>query len=164
MPHARGFHALCFSFLCFIQVVLAIAPRDLSNFQGLYSCPVGSSIARVSSVSQVQKVVKNAKKVKAIGVGHSWWRENFFASSSTSSFTSSSNEGEETTIPLGGARGMRYVGEIDERKKTVKVGCGITIRDALDSLEKRDTCYRRFLGTSIKRYAVPSRLDPTVLL
>ena len=114
-------------------MVLAIAPRDLSNFQGLYSCPVGAPIARVSSVSQVQKVVKNAKKVKAIGVGHSWWRENFCASSSSLS----SNEGEETTIPLGGARGMRYVGEINEREKTVKVGCGITIRDLLDSLEKK---------------------------
>ena len=114
-------------------MVLAIAPRDLSNFQGLYSCPVGASIARVSSVSQVQKVVKNAKKVKAIGVGHSWWRENFCASSASLS----SNEGEETTIPLGGARGMRYVGEVDERKKTVQVGCAVTIRDALDSLEKK---------------------------
>ena len=143
MPRARGFHALCFSFPCFIRVVVAIALRDLSNFQGLYSCPAGASIARVSSVSQVQKVVKNAKKVKAIGVGHSWWRENFCASSSSLS----SNEGEETTIPLGGARGMRYVGEVDEREKTVKVGCGITIRDLLTLSRRRDTCYRRFLGT-----------------
>ena len=56
----------------FDDVVRAVAPRDLSNFQGLYSCPTGSSIARVSTVSQLKDVVRDASKVKAIGVGHSW--------------------------------------------------------------------------------------------
>ena len=60
---------------------------------------------------------------------------------------------------------MRYVGEVDEREKTVKVGCGITIRDLLDSLEKKGYVLPTFPWyIRIKRYAVPSRLDPTVLL
>ena len=117
------------AFLSFFDAVRAVAPRDLSNFQGLYSCPTASSIARVSSVSQVREVVRDATKVKAVGLGHSWWRDNFCASKEP-------NLDGQTTIPLGGASGLRYVGGVDTKKKTVKVGCGITIRDVLNALEK----------------------------
>ena len=121
--------------------VLAVAPFDLSNFQGLYSCKRGASIARASTISAIQTAVKAARKVKAVGVGHSWWKENFCASSESSESSVSNIFGlnedfDETTIPLGGATGLTYVGNVDARRKRVKVGCGITIRDALNSIEK----------------------------
>ena len=129
-----------FFFLSFLSA-LAVAPADLSNFQGLYACKTGASIARASTISAIQTAVKAARKVKAVGVGHSWWKENFCASSESSESSVSNIFGlnedfDETTIPLGGATGLTYVGNVDARRKRVKVGCGITIRDALNSIEK----------------------------
>lgn len=131
-PIALSLFLLSFpNLVLFFRSAFAVAPWDLSNFQGLYACPAGASIARASTISAIQTAVKAVRKVKAVGVGHSWWRENFCASSSESS-----NGNDETTIPLGGATGLTYVGNIDTIRKRVKVGCGITIRDALDSIEK----------------------------
>ena len=135
LPPPRALSLFLLSFpnlvVLFFRSAFAVAPWDLSNFQGLYACPAGASIARASTISAIQTAVKAARKVKAVGVGHSWWRENFCASSSESS-----NGNDETTIPLGGATGLTYVGNIDTIRKRVKVGCGITVRDALDSIEK----------------------------
>lgn len=84
---------------------------------------VGTTIARISSIKHIQSAVSRANKVKAVGLGHSWWKENFCAA----------NDG--VTIPIGGASDMKQV-SVNREKTLAKIGCGITIRDVLTKLEK----------------------------
>ena len=79
---------------------------------------VGTTIARISSIKHIQSAVSRANKVKAVGLGHSWWKENFCAA----------NDG--VTIPIGGASDMKQV-SVNREKTLAKIGCGITIRDVL---------------------------------
>jgi hypothetical protein len=79
--------------LLFARGAHAAAPADLSNFQGNYGCSSGVQLARVADVSSssessqggqlaaVQSAVARATRVKATGLGHSWWGDNFCAGS-----------------------------------------------------------------------------------
>lgn len=93
-----------------LQVLLSLgdaaAPADLSNFQGNFGCAEGVRLARVAAnadasppsstsasstsvdsprqhdqVRAVQRAVERASLVKATGLGHSWWKDNFCAGS-----------------------------------------------------------------------------------
>lgn len=54
-------------------------PTELSNFQGFYDCDKRVKVGRPNSVSEAQALVQMFSRVKASGVGHSWWKEQFCA-------------------------------------------------------------------------------------
>jgi len=68
-----------------VRPAAAAAPADLSNFQGNFGCAAGVKLGRVTDVRGVQAAVRGAARVKATGLGHSWWRDNFCAGDAPSS-------------------------------------------------------------------------------
>lgn len=54
-------------------------PLFLANFQSNHRCEDGVKIGRPNTVEELQTIVATYSKVKAVGVGHSWWKEQFCA-------------------------------------------------------------------------------------
>jgi hypothetical protein len=54
-------------------------PYDLSNFQASHSCSAAVKIGRPRNWAQLAELVKSFDRVKAVGMGHSWWAEQFCA-------------------------------------------------------------------------------------
>jgi hypothetical protein len=55
----------------------AIAPQDASNFQGSYPCAEEVRIGRPRTQEDVLALLSAYPRVKANGLGHSWWQEQF---------------------------------------------------------------------------------------
>ncbi len=60
-------------------------PVELSNFQGYYQCNPAVKVGRPTSVADIQTLVTMFPKVRANGVGHSWWKEQFCAGNDSNS-------------------------------------------------------------------------------
>jgi hypothetical protein len=56
---------------------LPIPCAELANFQGYYQCDKRVKVGRPSTVEEAQSLVSMFPHVKASGVGHSWWKEQF---------------------------------------------------------------------------------------
>ena len=54
-------------------------PLEASNFQGHYKCDKGLLLGRPRDYDQLSSMVRRYSKVKAAGVGHSWWAEQLCA-------------------------------------------------------------------------------------
>ncbi|KAK9796706.1 hypothetical protein WJX73_006743 [Symbiochloris irregularis] len=52
-------------------------PQQLSNFQGNFACNQSVTVGRPANVVELLGMVTAFSKVKAVGVGHSWWQEQF---------------------------------------------------------------------------------------
>ena len=48
----------------------ATAPRDLSNFQGLFACSSSVRVGHPKGVKDVQAIVRDFPHVKGMGYGH----------------------------------------------------------------------------------------------
>jgi hypothetical protein len=56
-------------------------PYNLGNFQGYYECDASVQVGRPSTMEDVREMVLCFDRVKAVGVGHSWWQEQFCSGS-----------------------------------------------------------------------------------
>lgn len=54
-------------------------PYELGNFQGFYECEPSVGVARPTTLEEMSKIVTAYDQVKAVGVGHSWWQQQFCA-------------------------------------------------------------------------------------
>lgn len=54
-------------------------PLEVSNFQGHMKCDPSLLVGRPTSYQQLADLVRRFPKVKAAGVGHSWWPEQLCA-------------------------------------------------------------------------------------
>ena len=52
-------------------------PLELGNFQGFYECNPAVGVGRPENLEEASKIVEAYDRVKAVGVGHSWWQEQF---------------------------------------------------------------------------------------
>ncbi len=59
-------------------------PYELSNFQGNEKCAPSVAVGRPRDWGQLASLVRTYPKVKAVGVGHSWWAQQFCAGTNES--------------------------------------------------------------------------------
>ncbi|KAL3133501.1 hypothetical protein ABBQ38_007360 [Trebouxia sp. C0009 RCD-2024] len=52
-------------------------PGKLANFQGYFECDGDVAVGKPRSLSELQDQVLQYDRVKAVGVGHSWWQQQF---------------------------------------------------------------------------------------
>eukprot|EP00854_Cymbomonas_tetramitiformis_P015790 gene15790-18722_t len=102
--------------------VESAAPDSLSNFQGIYACDSSVNIGRPTTPEDVAALIKAFPRVKASGVGHSWWGEQFCSGINSTAIN----------IMMQNMRPLMI--SIDENAKTVKVSAGVTVRQLLDYL------------------------------
>ena len=57
--------------------LLSGLPLELSNFQGYFECNKAAKIGRPASIADAQSLITMFDRVKAVGNGHSWWKEQF---------------------------------------------------------------------------------------
>ena len=121
-------------------------PLYLANFQGNHGCESGVKIGRPTTEEELQSLVSEFPRVKASGVGHSWWSEMFCAGDDENSVNIVLTEMEPTrkfienpvdpevwinkTIP------EDFPIQVDEEAGTVTVAGGISQRHILDYLAK----------------------------
>ena len=119
-------------------------PLELGNFQGLYECNPSVGVARPTDLEEMAKIVQAYDQVKAVGVGHSWWQEQFCAGpdersadivmtelASTVSFIENPVNPKEFN---GQAPPPDFPIQVDEAAQTVTVAAGIPQRQLLDYL------------------------------
>jgi FAD/FMN-containing dehydrogenase len=52
-------------------------PYQLGNFQGYYLCDPSVLVGRPETIRDMRDIVASFEFVQAVGVGHSWWQEQF---------------------------------------------------------------------------------------
>ncbi|KAI8108600.1 hypothetical protein M9434_006624 [Picochlorum sp. BPE23] len=52
-------------------------PYQLGNFQGYYLCDPSVLVGRPETIRDMRDIVTSFEFVQAVGVGHSWWQEQF---------------------------------------------------------------------------------------
>lgn len=124
---------------------LSLLLPSQSNFQGFYQCPNSTLVARPSSIQELKEVVAEFEHVKAVGVGHSWNREQFCAQTSPDSsvglvtteilpvlsFIENPMDSSEF-LPEGPPESFPI--QVDEENATVTVAAGVPQRMLLDYL------------------------------
>ena len=60
-------------------------PYELGNFQGYYRCDEEVRVGRPVNLDEAQAIVVSYSNVKASGVGHSWWKEQFCSGNTSDS-------------------------------------------------------------------------------
>jgi hypothetical protein len=60
-------------------------PYELGNFQGYYRCDEEVLVGRPVNLDEAQAIVVSYSNVKASGVGHSWWKEQFCSGNTSDS-------------------------------------------------------------------------------
>ncbi|XRB12283.1 FAD-binding PCMH-type domain-containing protein [Pseudoscourfieldia marina] len=130
----------------FAEVSLATVPRDLSNFQNVWQCPSDVYIGRPRTIEQLQTLVKQAKHVRANGLGHSWNTQHFCPASAQSAaaapeaeantiFTSNGGGGKDSVnVQLRTISPKQII--VDEENLTVLVDAGVKTRDLLNYLSE----------------------------
>lgn len=108
------------------RTAFANPPRDLSNFQNNFRCDLRTKIARPSSFRQLIHVVKNHKKLQAVGAGHSW-NHLFFCPKRT-----------DDSVGLTMMTLPQYV-HMNTTEETVLVSAGVKQRRLLDYLAQYGT-------------------------
>ncbi|WIA21697.1 hypothetical protein OEZ85_000865 [Tetradesmus obliquus] len=91
-------------------------PYELSNFQGHFKCEPSVIVGRPSDRQQLANLVKAYPKVKAVGVGHSWWRQNFCSGVNSSAINIVTTELAET-LPASQGKPERTI-SVDEEAMT----------------------------------------------
>ena len=150
-------HAFCVGFL--LRGAIAASPDDLSNFQGNFGCDEGAVIARVvagasprGQLEAVRDAVQRAARVRATGLGHSWWRKNFCAGGRGGvnvmmrgrsedglrpprAVVPSPSTSPSTPLSLNGGGDV----VVDVPSQTVRAPAGMTTREVLDLLARATT-------------------------
>ncbi|WIA21698.1 hypothetical protein OEZ85_000865 [Tetradesmus obliquus] len=112
-------------------------PYELSNFQGHFKCEPSVIVGRPSDRQQLANLVKAYPKVKAVGVGHSWWRQNFCSGVNSSAINIVTTELAET-LPASQGKPERTI-SVDEEAMTATVAAGVTQRTLLRFLDNYRT-------------------------
>lgn len=60
-------------------------PGKLANFQGYFECNNNVVVGKPSTLSELQAQIQTYDHVKAVGVGHSWWQQQFCSGADSSS-------------------------------------------------------------------------------
>jgi hypothetical protein len=63
---------------------------------GRYRCDIGVKIGRPASIPQLQAIVAAFPHVKASGVGHSWWQQQFCSGNTSDAINVLTTEIEPT--------------------------------------------------------------------
>ncbi|KAL4431088.1 hypothetical protein ABPG75_006344 [Micractinium tetrahymenae] len=121
-------------------------PTELSNFQGYFECDDAVKVGRPSSIEDVQALVSAFPHVKASGVGHSWWRQQFCAGNTSDSINIVMTELKPTLDFMAAPADPKqwtsqpvppsFPIQVDEDKQTVTVAAGVTQRALLDYLSE----------------------------
>ncbi|EFN57507.1 hypothetical protein CHLNCDRAFT_143085 [Chlorella variabilis] len=121
-------------------------PFSLSNFQGYFPCDPRVKVARPRTLEELQAVVASHPKVRANGVGASWWPAQFCAGTDSSSVNVVMTELASTlelikapvdpVIWLNRAIPDSFPIKVDEDARTVTVAAGIPQRLLLDYLSE----------------------------
>lgn len=114
-------------------------PYELSNFQGMYKCDKQVAVGRPKSLKELSELVKHYDHVKAVGVGHSWWKEQFCPAGTSGSIGITLTELEETQPVFSLAGDKTRAIEVHEDKMTVSVAAGVPQRTLLTHLAKFKT-------------------------
>ncbi|PSC73742.1 L-gulonolactone oxidase [Micractinium conductrix] len=120
-------------------------PDELANFQGYHECADAVQVGKPATVEEVQEMVKAFPRVKAAGVGASWWTEQFCAGDDANSINIVTTELKSTldfmAAPVdpkqwadAGGVPPDFPIQVDEDAQTVRVAAGITQRRVLDYL------------------------------
>ncbi|CAK0783638.1 hypothetical protein CVIRNUC_006837 [Coccomyxa viridis] len=119
-------------------------PVGLGNFQGYYQCNSAVEIARPGTKAELADIVQQYSLVKGVGVGHSWWQEQFCAGENSSAvgivLTELSNTRaliESPTYPVNVAPDFPI--QVHEENDTVTVQAGVTQRILVDYLAAHTT-------------------------
>ncbi|GMH44322.1 hypothetical protein BSKO_12256 [Bryopsis sp. KO-2023] len=115
-------------------------PNELSNFQGHYECDNDVKVGKPEDISQLRKIVRKFDKVNAVGVGHSWWKEQFCSGSDENSVNIVMTELKNvqpifsTNNLWGLAERPDFPIQVNEEEATVTVAAGVSQRQVLDFL------------------------------
>jgi len=112
-------------------------PQDLSNFQNAWVCPSEILIGRPRNLDDVATLVRNAGRVRANGLGHSWNTQHVCADEDATRTTFGSNSdsaGAPVNIQMRAITPKAIV--VDETAGTVLVDAGVKTRDLLDYLSE----------------------------
>ncbi|PSC73887.1 L-gulonolactone oxidase [Micractinium conductrix] len=120
-------------------------PDELANFQGYHECADAVKVGKPAAVKDIQQMVTAFPRVKASGVGHSWWTEQFCAGDDANSLNIVTTELKSTldfmAAPVNPKRWADAGGvdpdfpiQVNEDARTVTVAAGITQRRVLDYL------------------------------
>ncbi|KAK9823265.1 hypothetical protein WJX72_001448 [[Myrmecia] bisecta] len=119
-------------------------PLELANFQGYYNCSSAVLVGRPVNLTQLQNLVTNFKHVKGVGVGHSWWQEQFCSGRDADSVNIVMTELDDT-LSLINQPSYNTVAppnfpiQVNETSGTVTVQAGVPQHMLLDYLSKYST-------------------------
>eukprot|EP00245_Coleochaete_scutata_P003915 TRINITY_DN1598_c0_g2_i1.p1 TRINITY_DN1598_c0_g2~~TRINITY_DN1598_c0_g2_i1.p1 ORF type:complete len:684 (+),score=86.02 TRINITY_DN1598_c0_g2_i1:83-2053(+) len=115
-------------------------PYELSNFQGLLGCSPDTGMARPRDVSEVSELVKQFARVKAVGTGLSWNKEQFCAGPDTTSLNIAMTEIDSLqplftqNPPEWKVDSPDFPIQVDAKAGTVTVAAGVPLRTLLNFL------------------------------
>ncbi|KAL6772376.1 hypothetical protein ACKKBG_A29975 [Auxenochlorella protothecoides x Auxenochlorella symbiontica] len=135
-------------------------PYALSNFQGNFACDSEVLVGRPKNIGELQTLVESFPKVKANGVGGSWWKQNFCAGNDSQSINIVMTELQTTLDSIlsppnpeqwrGAKPPSTFPIQVDEQSRTVTVAAGVPQRVLLDYLSE----YRH--GTQPAGWTLPA--------
>ncbi|KAK9908861.1 hypothetical protein WJX75_003902 [Coccomyxa subellipsoidea] len=119
-------------------------PIGLGNFQGYYRCANGVALGKPTNKSELTQIISSYKRVKGVGVGHSWWQQQFCAGNDSDAVgivtTEMTNTLPEILDPTYAAQfAPSFPIQVNEDARTVRVQSGITQRILLDYLANYTT-------------------------
>eukprot|EP01023_Acetabularia_acetabulum_P065410 TRINITY_DN8655_c0_g1_i3.p1 TRINITY_DN8655_c0_g1~~TRINITY_DN8655_c0_g1_i3.p1 ORF type:complete len:582 (+),score=94.72 TRINITY_DN8655_c0_g1_i3:131-1876(+) len=117
-------------------------PLELSNFQGYHECSDEVWVGRPKTKEQLQELVRTFDRVKGVGVGHSWWKEQFCSGADSASINMVMTE-LDNVIPSFNQFDMeeaitddKFPIQVSQDETTVTVSAGVSQRVVLDFLAK----------------------------
>jgi FAD/FMN-containing dehydrogenase len=137
-------------------------PYNLGNFQGYHQCNESVLIGRPATVTDLRTMVLRYDRVKASGVGHSWWQEQFCAGDGdieSINVVMTELEGTLSQIQApvspeafagGAVPPTEFPILVDEESRSVTVAAGISQRALLDYLSE----YK--FGTEPRGWTLPT--------
>ncbi|PSC67957.1 peptidase C69 [Micractinium conductrix] len=121
-------------------------PFELSNFQGHFQCDSRVKVGRPATIDQLTAIVKTFPRVKANGVGSSWWSEQFCAGTDERAINVVMTELQATlsfikspvdpSVWLKSDMPADFPIKVDEDAATVTVAAGMPQRLLLDYLSE----------------------------
>ncbi len=121
-------------------------PYQLGNFQGYYVCDPAVLVGRPETIEDLRDIVGAFEFVKAVGVGHSWWQEQFCSGDDENAVNLVMTELKSTVdfienpVSPSTFKGQDppedFPIRVDEDKQEVTVAAGIPQRALLDYLSE----------------------------
>ncbi|RMZ54692.1 hypothetical protein APUTEX25_003070 [Auxenochlorella protothecoides] len=142
-------------------------PYELANFQGFFQCDDSTKVGRPADIDELKQLVQSYEHIKAVGVGHSWNKEQFCANTSADSSlnlvmtellttvnfienpsdpTEWGANGPPPNFPIQASQG------VDEDAARVTVAAGVPQRMLLDYLSKY-TAYKQPAGWTLPAFS-----------